>query len=118
MRILADENIDRQIVERLRWDGHNVDYIIEMSRGISDDVILNIANQEHDVLLTADKDFGELIYRQGQVANTVILVRLGGLSPLAKASIVSSVFAAHELELEQAFVVVAPGSLRIRHRRD
>lgn len=36
MKFLADESVDRQIVDRLRIDGHFVWYIAEMKRGISD----------------------------------------------------------------------------------
>ena len=44
MNFLADENLDRQIVERLRQDGHTVLYVAEMAPGISDDVDLLSAN--------------------------------------------------------------------------
>ena len=63
MNLLADESIDLQIVDRLRQDGHLVHYIAEMEPGISDDVVLDLANQDTAVLLTADKDFGELVFR-------------------------------------------------------
>ena len=79
MRLVADEGVDRQIVERLRQDGHTVQYIAEMDPGISDDRVLTIANQENAPLLTTDKDFGELIYRQKRITSGVILIRLAGL---------------------------------------
>ena len=40
MTFLADEGVDRQIVERLRLDGHRVAYVAEMSPGITDDAVL------------------------------------------------------------------------------
>ncbi|MBN2560333.1 MAG: DUF5615 family PIN-like protein [Phycisphaerae bacterium] len=40
MNLLADESVDRQIVDRLRQDGHAVRYIAEMEPGISDDTVL------------------------------------------------------------------------------
>ena len=67
MKFLADENIDKPIVERLRGDGHSLFYIVEMQPGISDDEVLRLANQQEAVLLTADKDFGELVFRQGRM---------------------------------------------------
>ena len=60
--MLADENINQQIVERLRQDGHTVWYVVEMEPGISDDVVLDLANREGALLLTGDKDFGELYH--------------------------------------------------------
>lgn len=54
MNFLADESIDRQIVERLRADGHSVQSVAEMEPGISDDVVLGLANRVSALLLTAD----------------------------------------------------------------
>lgn len=41
MNLLADESVDRQIVERLRQDGHRVRYVAEMEPGISDEIVLD-----------------------------------------------------------------------------
>jgi predicted nuclease of predicted toxin-antitoxin system len=71
MKFVADENIDRQIVDRLRQDGHIVMSVAEMDPGISDDVVLDLANQEGSLLLTADKDFGELVFRQHRLMTWV-----------------------------------------------
>ncbi|MCX7839148.1 MAG: DUF5615 family PIN-like protein, partial [Anaerolineae bacterium] len=72
MNFLADESVDRQIVERLRQDGHRVWYVAEMKPGISDDSVLALANQEPAILLTADKDFGEMVFRQRLYTHGVI----------------------------------------------
>lgn len=114
MKLVADEGVDRQIVERLRQDGHTVQYVAELEPGISDDDVLTIANQENAPLLTADKDFGELIYRQKRITSGVILIRLAGLSPIQKAEIVSRGVNQHQNELLNAFAVVTPGAIRIR----
>ena len=67
MNFLADENVDRQIVHRLRERGHVMLYVLEMDPGVSDDVVHNLANESQSLLLTADKDFGELVFRQRRV---------------------------------------------------
>jgi len=54
VNLLADESVDRQIVDRLRREGDTVRYVAEMEPGIEDDIVLNLANQEANVLLTAD----------------------------------------------------------------
>jgi len=56
---LADEGVDRQIVERLRLDGHEVSYVAEMAPGIMDEVVLRESRDSSSVLITADKDFGD-----------------------------------------------------------
>jgi predicted nuclease of predicted toxin-antitoxin system len=114
LAFLADECVDQQIVERLRQDGHHVAYVPEMVPGISDDAVLQGANEKQALLLTADKDFGELIFRQGKMAAGVVLIRLAGLSPTTKAEIVAQAILEHGGALFGSFCVIAPGSLRIR----
>jgi len=114
LKIVADESVDRQIVERLRIDGHHVVYIAEMQAGIADDVVLDVANREDAPLLTADLDFGDLVFRQRLLTPGVVLIRLAGLPPDSKADIVAMVVNAHGAELPDAFTVIAPRGLRIR----
>jgi predicted nuclease of predicted toxin-antitoxin system len=114
MNLLADEGVDKQIVERLRLDGHDVLYVAEMEPGIADEVVLQRANEHGALLITEDKDFSDLVYRQQLVHMGVILLRLMGLASSTKASLVSKVFDEHSQEMVNAFTVVSPGVLRIR----
>jgi len=75
VNFMADENIDRQIVERLRQEGHNVQYVAETDAGITDDEVLDMANRDQVLLLTADKDFGELVFRQKRITSGAIRIR-------------------------------------------
>lgn len=114
MKFLADENMDVAIVERLRQDGHQVWYVVEMEPGIADDEVLALANREGAILITADKDFGELVFRLRYLATGIILIRLAGLSISAKSNILAMTIQEHESELFSAFTVVSPTSIRIR----
>ncbi|MBI3920091.1 MAG: DUF5615 family PIN-like protein [Armatimonadetes bacterium] len=61
MNFLADESLDRPIVERLRQEGHHVLYVAELAPGISDDVVLKSANQQAAVVgLTVAEHLAEL----------------------------------------------------------
>src|SRR5438105_2813097 len=102
MNLLADEGVDQQIVLQLRADGHTVLYVAEMSPGISDDAVLLEANTTLAVLITEDKDFGELVYRQGLIHLGVVLVRLHGLPSITKARIVSEAITHHGGEMSNA----------------
>lgn len=116
MNILADEGVDKQIVDHLRQDGHIVVYIAEESPSITDDVILDMANQQEALLLTRDKDFGELVYRMNRVTKGVVLVRLDGVHPTTKATLVSAALTTHGTEMIGAFTVISPGNVRIRKK--
>ena len=117
MNFLADENVDSEIVDRLRKDGHQVWYVAEMDPGISDEAVLELANKGDALILTADKDFGELIYRQRRISQGVILIRLSGLAAESKAATISVAISKHPSELPHAFTVVFSGAIRIRHEQ-
>lgn len=118
MELVADEGVDRGIVARLRADGHEVLYVAEIEPGISDSIVLERAREKSAVLITSDKDFGELVFRQGRVSDGVVLLRLAGLSAAAKSTFVSEALSTYGQEIRGAFTVVSPGSVRIRPLRD
>lgn len=118
MNFLADESIDKQIVDILRKEGYAVDYVAEIEPSISDDVVLDMANGKSAVLITADKDFGELVFQKRQISDGVILIRLAGLSLAKKTGVAVSIIKKHINEFKNAFSVITPMGVRIRHQKD
>jgi predicted nuclease of predicted toxin-antitoxin system len=114
VNIIADEGVDAQIVSALRSAGHPVLYVAELAPGISDEDVLGRSRRSGSLLLTADKDFGELVFRQRLLHSGILLIRLGGVSPDEKARLVASVVAEYGLKLEGSFAVLTPHSFRIR----
>ncbi|MEJ7679126.1 MAG: DUF5615 family PIN-like protein [Segetibacter sp.] len=117
MKILADEGVDKPIVEALRLNGFDVDYIVETFQGANDELILKMSYEQERVLLTQDKDFGELVFRLGQIHYGVILIRLQGVQPDEKAEIVTKLLLQYHDELVCTFTVIQPNAIRIRKRR-
>jgi predicted nuclease of predicted toxin-antitoxin system len=76
MDFLADECCDLGLVEELRGSGHNVHYVFESKRGLTDDDVLALAFDQQRILITEDKDFGELVYRLMKPAHGIILIRI------------------------------------------
>jgi predicted nuclease of predicted toxin-antitoxin system len=111
---VADENVDHPVVLALRAGGHEVWSVAEQEPGLRDDDVLERARSDAAVLITADKDFGELVFRLGLVPDGVLLLRLAGLPPGKKAELVTRVLEQHASELVGAFAVLSPASLRIR----
>ena len=114
MNFVADESVDQQIVERLRQEGHAIQYIVEIGPGASDEDVFEMAKHEGAILLTADKDFGEMVFHQRRVTEGIIFIRLAGQSQRRKAEIVTSAVKRHGEELINAFSVINPGGIRIR----
>ncbi len=113
---MADENIDRQLVDRLRQEGHTLLYVAEMEPGISDDAVFNHANQLGALLLTADKDFDEIVFRQRRITTGMILVRLAGLLPQTKAEVVATAVQERSQDFVDSFAIISPDVIRIRRK--
>ena len=77
MNFLADECCDRGLVEALRKAEYDVLYILESKRGATDDEVLALAFDERRIIISEDKDFGELVYRLKKPAHGIILIRIG-----------------------------------------
>lgn len=75
MKLVADESVEGPTVDVLRAAGHTVLFIAETSPGIEDGEVLEIACRERALLLTADKDFGELVFRNREPHCGVLLIR-------------------------------------------
>lgn len=114
MNFVCDEGVDRSIVGRLRSDGHDVVYIAELAPSIPDEEVLGEANQRGAVLVTADKDFGELVFRLRMLTTGVLLLRLGDLATEDRATLVGDIVGKHAEELPGSFSVLTSSKFRIR----
>jgi predicted nuclease of predicted toxin-antitoxin system len=114
MILVVDESVDREVVDHLRQQGHSITYIAETEPSLEDDFVLSQAVSKNAVLLTADKDFGELIYRKGQVSSGIILLRLPQMTPTQRASLIGQVINTHAESLHNAFCVINEKRVRLR----
>ena len=91
MRYLADKNFPGDAVAELRERGHDVGWILEEASGASDTDVLVRAQAGMRVLLTFDKDFGELAFRVGlQASSGIVLFRITAPSPAHAVRIILS----------------------------
>lgn len=114
MTFLADECFDAQLVQRLRSLGYDVFYVAESMSGAIDDDILGQAYRENRILLTEDKDFGELIYRLRRPAHGIVLLRFAPGEETLKAHRLSELLLNHASLLLGSFIVLEVNKLRIR----
>ena len=114
MNFLADEGVDGSIVKGLRELGHDVFYVVEQIHSLEDDVLLEKARNENRILITRDKDFGELVYRLHKVHSGVILIRLEGCDTIDRGELVCKLVKKHESLLQNSFSVIQRGVIRIR----
>lgn len=114
MRIIANENVSRGVIQGLRDVGHDVWSVKEKSRGADDLDILVVAELEQRLILTHDKDFGELSFRPKSPASAgVILLRLSGDNPDSDNRRVLEAIASRD-DWENHFSVIEANRIRMR----
>jgi len=112
VRFLADESCDFGVVRTLRAAGHDVVAVTEISTRSTDQEVIELAVREDRILLTEDKDFGQLVYANMQPSGGVIFIRYPAhvRSNLSKA--VMSLIKEKGEQLASSFVVLRPGRIR------
>ena len=109
---LADENVDLNIVGLLRQEGFLVHAIAEMAPSIADPQVLAIAVEQNAVILTEDKDFGELVHRLRLPHRGILLIRPVKMDPSDKAIRTSNIIRQHMAQLPNAFAVLSSDNFR------
>ncbi len=115
MRILVDENVPRDLVVWLRMTGHDVLLASEIKAGADDIEWAACAEQEQRVLLTSDKDFGELVFRDRLTTHGIVLLRLDHLPVPEILARLQSVWSVLEANPAGCFIVSTESKVRVRH---
>ena len=114
MRFLANENFPGDAAKAVRAAGHDLAWVRTDAPGSSDPEVLALAVRENRVLLTFDKDFGELAWSAGLPASSgIVLFRLPMPSPTDVGLAIASIIGSRE-DWPGHFSVVEPGRVRMR----
>ena len=113
MKFLADESCPGPAIRALREAGHDVIAIAETAAGATDEEVLDRSLIEGRVLITEDRDFGNLVYARGRQSAGVILLRFPNSARQAKPATLLEAIAVLGSRLQSAFTVVEPGRVRI-----
>lgn len=115
MRFLANENFPLASVRRLRQFGHDVAAVIEETPGARDHEVLTRATHEDRIVLTFDRDYGELIFRLMLPAPAgVTYFRYDPLRPEEPGEHLLQLLTVRDLSLEGKFTVIERGHMRQR----
>lgn len=115
-KLIADENIPLEVVQRLIEKGIGIKSVSLISPRIDDASVLQIAKKENRVLITFDKDFGDLIFRSRKQTRGVILLRI---HPQSVEMILLLIYklltlsSASKIDLSISFCVVEEHRIRI-----
>jgi predicted nuclease of predicted toxin-antitoxin system len=113
MEFIVDESTGTAVVEYLRSVGHDVLAIAETMPQADDGDILARAVSEARILVTNDKDFGELVFRSGQAHHGIVLLRLRE-RPTNRVRVMKAVLEQYADRLTGRFTVATEGRIRMR----
>jgi predicted nuclease of predicted toxin-antitoxin system len=114
MNILADENVAKDVVAWLRNFGHDILYASEARPGSPDTDWLTKAELERRILLTSDKDFGDLVFRDSLNSHGIVLLRIGELTVAETLARLQAVWSVIEANPTGSFIVVTQTKIRVR----
>ena len=113
MKFLVDESTGTSVAEYLRRAGHDVVAVAEDMPGAADRAVLERARSENRVLITNDKDFGELVFERGWTHEGILLLRLRDERSANKIQMVQIVMTRVRDQLEGHFVVATEAGIRV-----
>jgi predicted nuclease of predicted toxin-antitoxin system len=115
MKFLADENVEKPVVDWLRKNGFDVLFVTEFAKSSTDDELLERAKRDSRILLTNDKDFGELVFLQRKSSAGVILMRFTNDDSSNKVRYISHLMTNYSDRLEGNFTVINETKVRFRN---
>ena len=115
MKLLANENFPYKSILYLRSKGYDVYSIGIDNTSIKDSEIMLIAINDERTILTFDRDYGELIFKQNyKPEKGVIYLRLDEYEPHEPGLIIEEIIHNKELDLTRALTVVDKNGIRQR----
>ncbi len=113
MKFLVDECVGHGVAAWLKDQGYDVTSILEFSPGVPDVIVLQKALLENRVLITMDKDFGDIVFRNNSNHCGIILLRLFNWQPKHKINILEKILTHYADQIQNNFIVVTEQSVRI-----
>jgi predicted nuclease of predicted toxin-antitoxin system len=117
VRFLADESCDFNAVRALREGGFDVLAVVEVSPRATDDRVIELAVLEDRILLTEDKDFGQLVYASAETSPGVVLIRFPARARQGLSAAILDLIRRRGEGLRASFTVLQPGRVRIGRPR-
>jgi predicted nuclease of predicted toxin-antitoxin system len=110
--LLANENIPLKTCEELKNEGIDILSVREIAPGTPDEEVIRIANEDERILITFDKDFGKLVFKQKLLVKGVILLRFPPMSSSMISENIKKLLLRKDIKLEGHFTVVEVDKIR------
>ena len=114
MKFLANENIPLATIIKLRNEGYDVAAVCEDFPSIKDEAVILFASTENRIIITFDRDYGELIFKHNLKHSAgIIYLRIGNFQPEEPAGLLLNLFET-DLVFEGYFTVISEHNIRQR----
>jgi predicted nuclease of predicted toxin-antitoxin system len=114
LKFLIDVGVGKLVEQYLFNNGHEVVSVRDLDPRMPDEEIIKIAFDEDRIIITMDKDFGELVYHFSIAHAGVILLRLEDADGIEKTKVVSNILKDYSSQLKNSFCVYQNDKIRIR----
>lgn len=114
MKFIVDESTGHSAAEFLKEEGHDAVFVGDIEKGISDREILEQAFEENRIIVTNDKDFGELTVRHEIEAEGVVILRLNIETPENKRKVLGHLLDEHSEKMEDNLVIAREDQIKTR----
>lgn len=113
LKFLIDVGVGKKAEEWLKANGYDVKTVRSVDPRAKDIEILKIAKFESRMVITMDKDFGELVFKSGEPHNGVLILRLEDANGSEKAEIIKKILHDYQDKIQNRFCVFQDNRLRI-----
>lgn len=112
--IILDENLDEPIVKMIRKKYSNTISIRESNPGIDDQEIAHLASIYQAVIVTEDKDFGDLVFHYGYTGFSVVFLRFGKKERDKITTLLLKILENHYPSKQSLFITITANKIRIK----
>jgi len=114
IKFIADVNVEKSIVDYLKYEGFDIMWIPDYNCMMKDEELLRLANKERRVLITNDKDFGNLVFFKNLISSGIILFHAKEHNVEWKEKILKKVIDDFGEKVCSSFIVIGKDKVRIK----
>ncbi len=112
IKFLANVNVEKPLIDFLNEKGFDIKWITNIDKRMPDDRVCEIANSEQRIIITNDKDFGEIIFYQKKIVYGIILLRVKGQNSSEKIILLEKLLENYSDKIINHFVILTKKKFR------
>ncbi len=112
IKFLANVNVEKPLIDFLNEKGFDIKWVTNIDKRMPDDRVCELANSEQRIIITNDKDFGEIVFYQKKIAYGIILLRVKGQKSAEKIVVLDKLLENYQDKIANHFVVITKTKFR------